>query len=34
MLVPTEADVGWQTAGAWRSGWRGKIVEASYEFDH
>jgi len=32
MLVPAEGEVGWYSSGAWRSVWRGKIVEASYEF--
>lgn len=34
MLVPTEGEVGWYRVGAWQSVWRGKIVEASYEFAH
>jgi len=32
MLVPAEGEVGWYSSGAWRSVWRGKIVEATYEF--
>ena len=32
MLVPTEGEVGWYSSGTWQSVWRGKVVEASYEF--
>jgi hypothetical protein len=32
MLVPTEGEVGWYSSGTWQSVWRGKVVDASYEF--
>lgn len=32
MLVPSEGEVGWYIEGAWRSVWRGSILEATYEW--
>ena len=32
MRVPTEGDVGWFDRGAWETVWRGRLVDARYEF--
>jgi hypothetical protein len=32
LVVPSEGEVGWYSEGEWRAVWKGRIIEASYEW--